>query len=185
MEETDANMSIEQSSAQNCTATSYNYGMGRFFQTPSAFDCMQGGVGMGATPYSYPSYTGDWGLVPGPYSHGFNLNRPIGINNPNSSGFFSSVPNSRDYNSSIPTLGGSSSAFSSAGHSSQSTMKLLCSSDPYRAQCESPESTCSSPPRNSSPCMTRMEPVDSLDGAGKGWYIQRELNCLLHLHKSD
>lgn len=170
MEETDTNINLEQSNIQNCGASSYNYGMGRFFQRPTAFDCMQGGVGMGTTPYSYPSYAGDWGLVPGPYSHGFNFNRPIGINNPSSSGFFSSVPNSRDYSSNIPSLGGTSSAFSSTGLGAQGTMGPLCNTDPYRGQCDSPGSSCSSPTRNSSPCITTMEPVENLDCKNKGMY---------------
>ena len=169
MEESDSNVNLEQSSVQSCGASAYNYGMGRWFQRPNALDCVQNGMGMGTTPYSYPSYTGDWGLMSGPYSHGFNFNRPIGINTPSSSGFFPSVPNSRDYNSSnLPSLGGSNSAFSSAGHGAQGAMGPMCNTDPYRGHCESPDSTCSSPPRNSSPCMTTMEPVDNMELSNKG-----------------
>ena len=180
------NMNVgEAGSTQTCGNNSYNYGMGRFFQrSGGAFDCMQGttGMGMGATPYSYPSYHTDWGLMPGPYAHGFNLNRPLGINNLNtsSSGFLNNLNNfsvhnsvnSRDYGPTFSGIGRSSSAFTSAGLSSHNsgsnTLGNMCGSESYRGQCASPESNSPSSPGNSSPCLTNMEHIDKIDNKNKG-----------------
>ena len=183
------NMNLDSGPAQTCATGSYNYGMGRFFQRPSAFDCMQGSsgvAGMGASPYSYPTpYHSDWGLMSTPYSHGFNLNRPIGLNNisSNSSGFLNNLNNfsvqnnvnSRDYGSSaFSGIGSSSSAFSSTGlgggpHGSTSgPMPPLCGSDSFRGQCASPDSQSNSSTGSTSPCLTNMDAVDKLDSKNKG-----------------
>ncbi|XP_045208040.1 homeobox protein MOX-2-like [Mercenaria mercenaria] len=178
-----ANMNLDTGATQTCATSSYNYGMGRFFQRPSAFDCMQGssGVGMGTAPYSYPAYPSDWGLMSGHYSHGFNLNRPLGLNNigSNSSGFLNNLNNfsvqnnvnSREYGSAFSGIGSSSSAFSSTGlgpHApSTGVMGNMCAPDNYRGQCGTPESQSNSSHGSNSPCLTSMDHVEKLDGKNK------------------
>lgn len=191
------NMNLESGPAQTCATGSYNYGMGRFFQRPSAFDCMQGSsgvAGMGASPYPYPTpYHSDWGLMSGHYSHGFNLNRPLGLNNisSNSSGFLNNLNNfsvqsnvnSRDYGSSaFSGIGSSSSAFSSTslggGHGSASgPMAPLCSPDNFRGQCGSPDSQSNSSTGSASPCLANMDAVEKMDGKSKGKTI-----CEISVH---
>jgi len=174
---------------QTCGTSSYNYGMGRFFQRPPAFDCMQGtapgpSVGMGAAPYSYPPYHGDWGFMHGHYSQ-FNLNRPLGLNNlgSNTSGFLNnlnsfSVQNnisSRDYGSTFSGIGSSNSAFSSTGINSGShgtsggsLGSNMCGPDNFRVPCASPDSRSDSSGGSGSPCLPSMDPGDKLDPKGKG-----------------
>lgn len=177
------NMNLDTGSTQTCATSTYNYGMGRFFQRPSAFDCMQGGpgVGMGTGTYSYPPYHSDWGLMSGHYSRGFNLNRPLGLNNigTNSSGFLNnlnnfSVPNnsgSRDYNSAFSGIGSSPSAFSSTGLGSHGpvagTMGSMCPTDNYRGQCGTPDSQSNSSHGSTSPCLTNLDHVEKMDGKNK------------------
>ncbi|KAH3701927.1 hypothetical protein DPMN_076924 [Dreissena polymorpha] len=191
------NMNLDAGPGQTCATSSYSYGMGRFFQRPSAFDCMQGptsatGVsGLGAGPYSYPSYHhNDWGLMHGHYSHGFNLNRPIGINNLNnlstshtSSGFLNNLnsfsmqsnAHARDYSGAFSAIGSNAatSAFSNAGHvtsqgAATSGLGSLCNSEVYRGQCPSPDCQSQDSTGSESPCLTTMDPVDKLDNKNKG-----------------
>lgn len=189
------NMNLDTGATQTCATSSYNYGMGRFFQRPSAFDCMQGssGVGMGTGPYSYPAYPSDWGLMSGHYSHGFNLNRPLGLNNigSNSSGFLNNLNNfsvqnnvnTRDYGSAFSGIGSSSSAFSSTGLGSHGpgtgTMGNMCAPDNYRGQCGTPESQSNSSHGSNSPCLTSMDHVEKLDGKSKGNAIKENYNLTL------
>ena len=111
MEETDREINLNPN-AQNCSNTTgvgYVASMGRFFQRPSAFDCMHpsgGGVGVGVglpTPHHHPStfpgyssYPPDWGFMSGTYSSGFNFNRTF--NNHSSSNIFS-----RDFSVGLPS----------------------------------------------------------------------------------
>lgn len=178
------NMNLDSGATQTCATSTYNYGMGRFFQRPSAFDCMQGssGVGMGSAPYSYPGYHGDWGLMSGHYSHGFNLNRPLGLNNigSNSPGFLNNLNNfsvqnninSREYASAFSGIGSSASAFSSTGLNTHGTsagnMGNMCAPDNYRGHCGTPESQSNSSHGSHSPCLTSLDHADKIDVKNKG-----------------
>ncbi|KAK3578823.1 hypothetical protein CHS0354_030246 [Potamilus streckersoni] len=166
MEDSGRGMSLESNTTQNCTNSAYNYGMGRFFQRPSAFDCMQAGVGMGATPYSYPSYASDWGLMHNPYSHGFNFNRTLNINSGPGANFFP-VATTRDFTSTFSGISpNSGSAFSGAGLGSSSN--IGGNNDPYRSgPSGSPGSPCPSTPENSSCITSDLESVEKRENKSK------------------